>query len=133
MPANQSEHDLGIVATTESQVPSRNLQPPESHNVDSTPDSSEPNPGTNAKVAIPRQSRRAAAPYGRRVPRACKSCRQRKTKCSGDSPVCRQCSELGVTCHYPDSWKEKAQKYAETLLPGICFDGEGRRLTTETL
>ncbi|RJE23550.1 Transcription factor [Aspergillus sclerotialis] len=110
MSHHQSKHDLGIVASTSKQVPSR-TSPQKPQRVGATPDSnSETKHATNAKVAIPRQLRRAAAPYGRRVPRACESCRHRKTKCSGDNPACRQCSELGITCHYPDSWKEKAQK-----------------------
>ncbi|KAJ5601458.1 hypothetical protein N7510_010992 [Penicillium lagena] len=70
--------------------------------------------GSNAKVAIPRQ--RSAAPrFNRRVPRACESCRQRKTKCSGDTPICRQCRELRVTCQYPVGWKERTKKQVEKL------------------
>ncbi|KAJ5304092.1 uncharacterized protein N7443_003752 [Penicillium atrosanguineum] len=41
---------------------------------------------TNEKVAIPRHRPSTAPRYSRRVPRACESCRQRKTKCSGDIP-----------------------------------------------
>lgn len=63
------------------------------------------------KVAIPRQRVAAAPRYNRRVPRACASCRQRKTKCSGDTPVCRQCRELRATCSYPDGWRERTKKY----------------------
>lgn len=65
-----------------------------------------------AKVAIPRQRSGVAPRYNRRVPRACESCRQRKTKCSGDTPVCRQCRELRVTCQYPVGWKERTKRYA---------------------
>ena len=72
-----------------------------------------PSAALNAKVAIPRQPPNSAAPrYNRRVPRACESCRQRKTKCSGDTPVCRQCRELRVNCHYPVGWREKMKKWA---------------------
>ncbi|KAJ5364631.1 uncharacterized protein N7496_010344 [Penicillium cataractarum] len=70
---------------------------------------------SNAKVAIPRQPPNNHAPrYNRRVPRACESCRQRKTKCSGDTPVCRQCRELRVNCHYPVGWREKMKKWANS-------------------
>ncbi|KAJ5211775.1 uncharacterized protein N7498_003421 [Penicillium cinerascens] len=69
----------------------------------------------SAKVAIPRQRSGIAPRYNRRVPRACESCRQRKTKCSGDTPVCRQCRELRVTCHYPVGWKERTKKQVEKL------------------
>lgn len=64
----------------------------------------------HAKVAIPRQRSGVAPRFNRRVPRACESCRQRKTKCSGDTPVCRQCRELRVTCQYPAGWKERTKK-----------------------
>lgn len=69
----------------------------------------------NGKVAIPRHRQGIAPRYNRRVPRACESCRQRKTKCSGDTPVCRQCRELRVTCQYPDGWKERTKKQVERL------------------
>lgn len=65
----------------------------------------------NGKVAIPRQRANHAPRYSRRVPRACQSCRQRKTKCSGDTPVCRQCKELRITCDYPVSWRERTNRY----------------------
>ncbi|KAF7719226.1 Fungal Zn(2)-Cys(6) binuclear cluster domain-containing protein [Penicillium ucsense] len=75
-----------------------------------------PNAATNAKVAIPRQPPNSYAPrYNRRVPRACESCRQRKTKCSGDTPICRQCRELRVNCHYPVGWREKMKKDVDKL------------------
>lgn len=71
-----------------------------------------------AKVAIPRQPPNNYAPrYNRRVPRACESCRQRKTKCSGDTPVCRQCRELRVNCNYPVGWREKMKKWANRTNP----------------
>lgn len=66
--------------------------------------------GSHAKVAIPRHRGGVAPRYNRRVPRACESCRQRKTKCSGDTPICRQCRELRATCKYPVGWKEKTKK-----------------------
>ncbi|KAL4772157.1 fungal-specific transcription factor domain-containing protein [Aspergillus nidulans var. acristatus] len=62
----------------------------------------------SSKVAIPRQ--KSAAPrYSRRVPLACETCRVRKTKCSGDTPICRQCLELRVECRYPVSWRERTK------------------------
>ncbi|KAJ5493263.1 hypothetical protein N7539_002009 [Penicillium diatomitis] len=68
-----------------------------------------------AKVAIPRSRAGIAPRYNRRVPRACESCRARKTKCSGDTPVCRQCRELRVTCHYPIGWKERTKIQVDNL------------------
>ncbi|KAJ5950681.1 uncharacterized protein N7479_009094 [Penicillium vulpinum] len=67
------------------------------------------------KVAIPRQRAAVAPRYNRRVPRACSSCRQRKTKCSGDTPVCRQCRELRATCNYPEGWRERTKKQVDKL------------------
>jgi hypothetical protein len=64
----------------------------------------------NAKVAIPRQPPGNTPRFNRRVPRACESCRTRKTKCSGDTPVCRQCRELRAVCQYPVGWREKMKK-----------------------
>ena len=64
------------------------------------------------KVAIPRQ-RPGIAPlvHNRRVRLACVSCRQRKTKCNGETPVCRQCEGLNLPCGYPVSWKERTRGY----------------------
>ncbi|KAJ5584534.1 uncharacterized protein N7459_004334 [Penicillium hispanicum] len=70
---------------------------------------------SNGKVAIPRSRSGIAPRYNRRVPRACESCRQRKTKCSGDTPVCRQCRELRVICQYPVGWKERTKRQMEKL------------------
>ncbi|KIY50728.1 hypothetical protein FISHEDRAFT_71052 [Fistulina hepatica ATCC 64428] len=40
-------------------------------------------------------------PLGRqRTTQACEKCRERKTKCSGDRPVCRRCTARGLTCVY---------------------------------
>ncbi|EAW10940.1 C6 zinc finger domain protein [Aspergillus clavatus NRRL 1] len=63
-----------------------------------------------AKVAIPR-----AAPYSvhaqrLRSARACEPCRQRKIKCDGDKPVCRQCQENRVPCSYLDVKRVRDQK-----------------------
>ncbi|OJJ51476.1 hypothetical protein ASPZODRAFT_127554 [Penicilliopsis zonata CBS 506.65] len=74
-----------------------------------------PVPPSNAKVAIPRQRTNTVHRATRRVPRACESCRQRKTKCSGDTPVCRQCRELRVHCQYPVSWRERTKKQMDRL------------------
>ncbi|RHZ67268.1 hypothetical protein CDV55_102357 [Aspergillus turcosus] len=73
-------------------------------------------PGTGvAKVAIPR-----AAPYSihsqrRRSARACEPCRQRKIKCDGNKPVCRQCHEHHVTCSYLDVKRVRDQKQLGVL------------------
>ncbi|CAG7983819.1 unnamed protein product [Penicillium olsonii] len=71
-----------------------------------------------SKVAIPRQPLGSTQRYSRRVPRACESCRQRKTKCSGDAPVCRQCRELRVACQYPMGWRDKMKHRFQYDLKG---------------
>lgn len=64
----------------------------------------------NGKVAIPRQRSNTAPRYNRRAPRACESCRKRKTKCSGEIPVCQQCQGLEGTCLYPLKSVEKMKR-----------------------
>ncbi|KAJ5935952.1 hypothetical protein N7454_005250 [Penicillium verhagenii] len=63
-----------------------------------------------AKIAIPRQRLSVAPKNSGRVPRACESCRMRKTKCSGDTPTCTQCRGLRATCVYPPGLREKMMK-----------------------
>lgn len=46
----------------------------------------------------------------KKVPRACQSCRQRKTKCSGDTPVCRQC-----ICPCSGFWADIGDRQLEEL------------------
>ncbi|PYH98300.1 hypothetical protein BO71DRAFT_64887 [Aspergillus ellipticus CBS 707.79] len=70
---------------------------------------------SSSKVAIPRQRATAAPRFSRRVPLACESCRQRKTKCSGDTPICRQCKELRISCRYPVSWRDRTKGEMDKL------------------
>ncbi|KAJ5982697.1 transcriptional regulator family: Fungal Specific TF [Penicillium sp. IBT 35674x] len=70
---------------------------------------------TNSKVAIPPHRLSTVPQYKHRVPRACESCRQRKTKCSGDTPVCRQCQILNGTCLYPLTSTEKVKRQVKKL------------------
>lgn len=65
---------------------------------------------TNGKVPIPRQRNTAVSRHARRVPRACESCRLRKTKCSGDSPVCKLCRDTNTACIYPLAIREKTNR-----------------------
>ncbi|KAI3272412.1 transcriptional regulator family: Fungal Specific TF [Penicillium roqueforti] len=69
----------------------------------------------NGKVAIPRQRSNTAPRYNRRAPRACESCRKRKTKCSGEIPVCQQCQGLEGTCLYPLKSVEKMKRQVINL------------------
>ena len=71
-----------------------------------------------AKVAIPRLKRSidasgddASRGGGRhRVTHACEPCRHRKTKCSGERPICRHCADFKITCFYADGKRDRAKK-----------------------
>lgn len=70
-----------------------------------------------AKVAIPRLKRPSDAASedaragGRhRVTHACEPCRHRKTKCSGERPVCRHCADFKITCFYADGKRDRVKK-----------------------
>ncbi|KAF7712900.1 Fungal Zn(2)-Cys(6) binuclear cluster domain-containing protein [Penicillium ucsense] len=69
----------------------------------------------NAKIAIPRDVGNIGALTTGRVSRACSSCRARKVKCSGEQPVCRQCRDLHLHCHYPLGWNERMKKETHDL------------------
>ncbi|MCJ1397596.1 hypothetical protein MMC11_000791 [Xylographa trunciseda] len=71
------------------------------------------------KVAIPRLPRNsdAATPSGslktgdkHRVNHACEPCRHRKTKCSGERPVCKHCEDFKITCIYADGKRDRVKK-----------------------
>ena len=72
----------------------------------------------HAKVAIPRLKRLcdatgedATRSGGRhRVNHACEPCRHRKTKCSGERPVCRHCQDFKITCFYADGKRDRVKK-----------------------
>jgi hypothetical protein len=71
-----------------------------------------------AKVAIPRLKRSndgggedpSRAGGRHRVNHACEPCRHRKTKCSGERPVCRHCQDFKITCFYADGKRDRVKK-----------------------
>ncbi len=71
-----------------------------------------------AKVAIPKLKRAfdasaedASSSGGRhRVTHACEPCRHRKTKCSGERPVCRHCQDFKIACFYADGKRDRVKK-----------------------
>lgn len=72
-----------------------------------------------AKIAIPRLRRysgnatTAVASFSgdkHRVSHACEPCRQRKTKCSGERPTCKHCSDCKINCEYADGKRLRTQK-----------------------
>ena len=67
--------------------------------------------GGAPKVAIPRASNLSEqSNVNRRVSHACESCREQKTKCSGDRPICQRCQDLGLTCLYGDRKRDREKK-----------------------
>ena len=67
------------------------------------------------KVAIPRLPRDTdSTPVNQteksRVSHACEPCRQRKTKCSGERPVCKHCEEFQINCYYADGKRDRTKK-----------------------
>ncbi|KAJ5211038.1 Transcription factor [Penicillium cf. griseofulvum] len=74
------------------------------------------------KMAIPRLADGAESAFTspgrfhrRHVRRACESCRQRKTKCTGDKSGCRNCREAGIICCYTDGKREKSKRQLASL------------------
>ncbi|KAJ5858687.1 hypothetical protein N7534_003964 [Penicillium rubens] len=75
------------------------------------------------KMAIPRLAEGAESTaftspgrfHRRHVRRACESCRQRKTKCTGDKSGCRNCREAGIICCYTDGKREKSKRQLASL------------------
>lgn len=72
----------------------------------------------NAKIAIPRLRRdsdvtSAVSSKGgdkHRVSHACEPCRHRKTKCSGERPVCKHCEDFKINCVYADGKRDRVRK-----------------------
>lgn len=85
------------------------MAPPPAHDIDHLFGS--------RKMAIPRLAEGAESAFTspgrfhrRHVSRACESCRQRKTKCTGDKSGCRNCKEAGIICCYTDGKREKSKR-----------------------
>ncbi|KAH7915304.1 hypothetical protein BJ138DRAFT_1109830 [Hygrophoropsis aurantiaca] len=51
-----------------------------------------------------------------RTSQACEKCRERKTKCSGDRPVCQRCASRGLLCEYASS-KEARRRAGNKVRP----------------
>lgn len=66
------------------------------------------------RVAIPRAPTEPEQSRVR-VKRACQTCRERKNKCGGEKPSCRQCLSLNVECVYPLSRREENKVMLERL------------------
>lgn len=49
-------------------------------------------------------------PNQHRVSHACEACRHRKTKCSGERPVCAHCQSYSIACSYAQNKREKTRQ-----------------------
>lgn len=96
--------------------------------IPSTPSSLQAPQSQGAKVAIPRLRRHTDDPLAppssnssenkHRVSHACEPCRQRKTKCSGERPVCKHCEDFRITCIYADSKRDRTKRYvSDRVIP----------------
>ncbi|PLB48594.1 putative C6 transcription factor [Aspergillus steynii IBT 23096] len=66
------------------------------------------------KRAIPRSA--TAGTIGpRRTPRACVSCREKKSKCDGVRPKCKLCAQTSTVCSYVRSKRETQQWQLQSL------------------
>ena len=104
------------------QIPPRLSSPLNPHSATSIPPPMPPidsQPRPTPKVAIPRLrrgsedqvvSKVAATGDKHRVTHACEPCRHRKTKCSGDHPVCRHCQDHRLVCLYEDGKRDRVKK-----------------------
>lgn len=82
--------------------------------------SSHGSPQRAAKMPIPRLKRNIDDPSAagstngennkHRVTHACEPCRQRKTKCSGERPVCKHCEDFNISCTYEDGKRDRTRK-----------------------
>lgn len=109
----QAQHARGLDAPFFQQTT------PQLFRVPQTPHSttSEGHRTKNPKIAIPRLKKSAdavpssARSSGRhRVNHACEPCRQRKTKCSGERPICKHCQDFKISCFYADGKRDRAKK-----------------------
>lgn len=97
-------------------IPSHSNQPGKFRVPESPRSAAGEHAAKSAKVAIPRL-RRDSEGYsstksgGRhRVTHACEPCRQRKTKCSGDRPICKHCADFKIQCYYADGKRDRAKR-----------------------
>ncbi|KAK9471866.1 uncharacterized protein V1510DRAFT_403911 [Dipodascopsis tothii] len=80
-----------------------------------------PDPGR--KVAIPRLKAPAPAPavpdptatQRYRISHACEPCRIRKTKCSGEKPICSHCRLVGISCYYGNNKRDRDKEELSSL------------------
>ncbi|KAJ7137809.1 hypothetical protein C8R44DRAFT_868184 [Mycena epipterygia] len=85
-----------------------------SQQFDSDGSSGPPTPVGGVPPSIDFDNALGAPPARQRTGTACDKCRDRKTKCSGDHPVCKRCTARGLICHY--SGRERIRGPAKARL-----------------
>ncbi|PWY77083.1 C6 transcription factor [Aspergillus heteromorphus CBS 117.55] len=90
--------------------PPRYLDRPGPYPNQSSSSSSREVSGPAPKVPIPRTTSFGSQSQRRRSARACDPCRQRKIKCDGSKPHCRQCIDHNISCIYVDVKRVRDQK-----------------------
>lgn len=102
--------DLGVGTTMAASASSHPLHLPSEHPAAM--------PGSS-KIAIPRLRHDSDGPSSlatsslidkSRVTHACEPCRNRKTKCSGERPVCIHCTDFNLECTYAEGKRDRAKK-----------------------
>ena len=106
------------LSTTPTQSPIFTPAYPNAFRVPESPASGGHDSQKAAKIAIPRLKRSSdtlgegsARSGGRhRVNHACEPCRHRKTKCSGERPMCRHCQDFKIACYFADGKRDRVKK-----------------------
>ncbi|GCB24367.1 uncharacterized transcriptional regulatory protein C3C7.04 [Aspergillus awamori] len=104
----RSQPDFGLTPYTVSRAHDKPL--PEPPYLFSSSCSSQDIATAAPKVPIPRATGTTVRSQRRRTARACEPCRQHKTKCDGNKPVCTQCLRLNMRCKYSDTKRVRDQK-----------------------
>ncbi|OGM39685.1 C6 transcription factor [Aspergillus bombycis] len=87
----------------------------------------------NSKIRIPRLGTAPVAAHRQRTGRACALCHQRKTKCDGQKPQCKQCRQLGFPCTYVGSKRERQKWALESVQAKIqSYESLLQRIITES-
>ncbi|KAK9330252.1 fungal-specific transcription factor domain-containing protein [Lipomyces starkeyi] len=83
----------------------------------------------NGKIAIPRRrpysesiasvlapsQKSVTGAKSTRISHACESCRLRKTKCSGERPVCSHCRAFRIDCYYAHNKRDRTREELQNL------------------
>ncbi|KAE8154431.1 Zn(II)2Cys6 transcription factor [Aspergillus avenaceus] len=87
----------------------------------------------NPKLPIPRLWTPPVTSQRQRTSRACVACHQRKTKCDGRKPQCKQCRQLGFSCSYVGSKRERERSELQSVKAKIkSYEDLLQKIVTES-